>query len=93
MVETPYPVYFEQALNCIRILSRLLTVMTECETESTFVRKLLWQRQQILIDEDLLENDRKAHGESLDDIETVPSIDGTVEAERSTRSEDMQVDL
>lgn len=59
MVETPYPVYFDQALNCVRILSRLLPIMTE--TDSTFVRKLLWKRQEIPVSED-----QAAHGEALE---------------------------
>lgn len=84
MVETPYPVYFDQALNCIRILCRLLTIMTE--SESTFVRKLLWQRQQILINEDE-ENDRQVHGEKLES----KSGDGEITEKSSTEASAQQV--
>ena len=36
VVETPYPVYFDQALNCARILSRILPIMME--VDSKFVK-------------------------------------------------------
>ena len=36
VVETPYPVYFDQALNCARILARILPIMME--VDSKFVR-------------------------------------------------------
>lgn len=43
VVETPYPVYFEQALNCTRLLSRLLPLLLESKSKS--VRQLLWSRR------------------------------------------------
>ena len=43
VVETPYPVYFEQALNCARILSRFLPFMLESESKK--VKDLCWNRQ------------------------------------------------
>lgn len=42
VVETPFPQYFEQALNCIRILSRMIPVMLE--TNHKEVHELLWSR-------------------------------------------------
>jgi len=45
VVETPYPVYFDQALNCARILSRVLPFMLE--SNSKFVKELFWTRQQV----------------------------------------------
>jgi hypothetical protein len=57
VVETPYPVYFEQALNCTRLLSRVCPFLLEKSTSSltiaetapqegvVFVRDLLWSRQ------------------------------------------------
>jgi hypothetical protein len=36
VVETPYPVYFDQALNCARILARILPIMME--VDSKFIR-------------------------------------------------------
>lgn len=42
VVETPYPVYFEQALNCTRILSRLLPFLLESKSKA--VGNLLWSR-------------------------------------------------
>ena len=44
LVETPYPIYFEQALNCIRLLSKVLPVLIE-NGESKFVKQLLWGRR------------------------------------------------
>jgi len=43
VVETPYPIYFDQALNCVRILSRVLPFLLETETK--FVKDLLWGRR------------------------------------------------
>lgn len=43
VVETPYPVYFDQALNCARILARFLPVMIE--SDSKFAIDLLWNKQ------------------------------------------------
>mmetsp|Transcript_33988 Transcript_33988/g.34636 ORF Transcript_33988/g.34636 Transcript_33988/m.34636 type:complete len:901 (-) Transcript_33988:376-3078(-) len=45
VVETPYPVYFDQALTCTRFLTRLLPIMLESESKS--VRELFWNRQVI----------------------------------------------
>lgn len=42
VVETPYPIYFDQALNCARILSRLLPFLLE--SKSREVKDLLWSR-------------------------------------------------
>lgn len=46
VIETPYPVYFQQALTCSRVLARLLPVMLEVERKSEFVYLLLWGVQQ-----------------------------------------------
>lgn len=43
VVETPYPVYFEQALTCARILTRMLPIMLECDAK--LVKDLFWNRQ------------------------------------------------
>ena len=43
VVETPYPVYFDQALNCARILARILPFMLESNSE--FAKNLCWQKQ------------------------------------------------
>lgn len=57
VVETPYPVYFDQALNCIRLLSRISPLLLEKSSISTvstngavpkdvaFTKELLWSRQ------------------------------------------------
>ena len=42
VVETPYPIYFDQALNCARILARLLPFLLE--SNSREVKDLLWSR-------------------------------------------------
>lgn len=42
VVETPYPIYFDQALNCARILARLFPFLLE--SKSKFVRDLLWSK-------------------------------------------------
>jgi hypothetical protein len=43
VVETPYPVYFDQALNCARILARILPVMLE--SKSRVVLDMFWRKQ------------------------------------------------
>jgi hypothetical protein len=43
VVETPYPVYFDQALNCARLLSRVLPFMLENDSE--MIQNLCWKRQ------------------------------------------------
>jgi hypothetical protein len=45
VVETPYPVYFDQALNCARILSRLLPFMLEKKSQP--INQLFWNKQVI----------------------------------------------
>ena len=45
VVETPYPVYFDQALNCMRILSRVLPFMLESDSKA--VKDLFWARQRV----------------------------------------------
>lgn len=42
VVETPYPIYFDQALNCARILSRLLPFLLESKSKA--VKGLLWNK-------------------------------------------------
>ena len=53
VVETPYPVYFDQALNCARILARILPFMLE--SNSDMCRNLCWQKQ-------LVQKERPADG-------------------------------
>jgi hypothetical protein len=43
VVETPYPIYFDQALNCSRVLARVLPFLLE--TESKVIKDLLWNRR------------------------------------------------
>lgn len=43
VVETPYPIYFPQALNCARVLARLLPFLLE--SKSQFVHELLWNKK------------------------------------------------
>ena len=45
MVDTPYPIYFDQALTCARILSRLLPFMLESKSEE--MKNLFWRKQSI----------------------------------------------
>lgn len=50
VVETPYPIYFNQALNCTRILSRMLPILLEITSQIThvrygFVKELLWSKR------------------------------------------------
>ena len=42
-METPFPIYFDQALNCARILSRILPFLLE--NESPVIKDLLWGRR------------------------------------------------
>lgn len=44
-METPYPVYFDQALNCARILARILPFMLEKKSQS--INELFWNKQVI----------------------------------------------
>ena len=48
IVETPYPIYFNQALNCIRILARFLPTMIEF-SQSKRISDLFWKRQSMLM--------------------------------------------
>jgi High-temperature-induced dauer-formation protein len=47
IVETPYSIYFDQALNCVRVLTRLLPFLLEKGTIETPVRpssnSLVWR--------------------------------------------------
>jgi hypothetical protein len=43
VVETPYAIYFDQALNCSRILARLLPFLLE--SKSKVIKELLWSRK------------------------------------------------
>lgn len=43
VVETPYPIYFDQALNCSRVLSRVVPLLLEKEDKS--IRDMFWSRQ------------------------------------------------
>lgn len=45
LVETPFPIYFEQALNCARILTRILPYLLE--TDSRIVQELLWSKRYV----------------------------------------------
>jgi hypothetical protein len=45
VVETPYPVYFDQALNCARILARIIPFMLEKKSQS--INELFWNKQVI----------------------------------------------
>lgn len=45
LVETPYPVYFEQALNCMRILARVLPLLLE--SDEKYVWELLWNKRMV----------------------------------------------
>ena len=45
VVETPYPIYFEQAVNCSRILTRFLPFLLESELK--FIDDLLWRKRVI----------------------------------------------
>ena len=52
VVETPFPIYFNQALNCIRILARILPVLLEVGSQGKhekhiFVKELLWSKRLI----------------------------------------------
>jgi hypothetical protein len=44
VVETPAPQYFEQALNCVRVLTRVMPFLLE-EAGDPFVEELCWVRQ------------------------------------------------
>lgn len=46
VVETPYPVYFDQALNCMRILSRVLPTMLQVNSKPT--KEIFWSKQRII---------------------------------------------
>ena len=46
VIETPYPIYFDQALNCAKLLSRIIPSMIELEeNDSKFIFDLLWNKQ------------------------------------------------
>jgi hypothetical protein len=43
VVETPYPIYFDQALNCSRILSRLMPILLEDDVK--YAKDLMWSKR------------------------------------------------
>jgi hypothetical protein len=43
VVETPYAIYFDQALNCARILARVLPFLLESKSKA--VKEMLWSRK------------------------------------------------
>jgi hypothetical protein len=43
VVETPYPIYFQQALNCARVLTRLLPFLIESPEQ--MMKDLLWNKR------------------------------------------------
>lgn len=69
VVETPYPVYFDQALNCSRVLARVVPLLLEKEDKS--IRDMFWSRQVALMKNALGEEvnvliiDSKKHYEML----------------------------
>jgi hypothetical protein len=69
VVETPYPVYFDQALNCARILSRILPFMLESDSE--FAKNLCWQKQ-------LVQKDKSAPDSTAGSSSNGPGADGLV---------------
>lgn len=46
VVESPFPIYFDQALNCIRILTRVLPFLLENQ-QNEFVQRLCWSKTAI----------------------------------------------
>jgi len=90
VVETPYPVYFDQALNCARILARLLPFLMEnssTSASSPALLRLLWQRQRVPrgAHEDVEEQRaaRRARRSSSDDSDDTGSAGGLLKPSSS----------
>lgn len=76
----PYPIYFDQALNCARIMTRLLPFLLEnssttTASSSSALRRLLWQRQRVPRgaheDPEELRSARHARRSSSDDSDDI----------------------
>ena len=103
----PYPIYFDQALNCARILSRLLPFLlenTSTASVSPALRRLLWQKQRVPRDEGTTEGPEggnRRRGSSDENIGTggllhsIRNIDEKSNSEESFHDENelKEVDL
>lgn len=75
VVETPYPVYFDQALNCSRVLARVVPYLLEKEDKQ--IRDLFWSRQIApMKPQDMGDNDNEntLSGNDLQDSEPLAVI-------------------
>eukprot|EP01035_Chromulina_nebulosa_P018871 gene18871-24658_t len=91
VVETPYPVYFEQALNCVRILTRVGPFLLEQnnsvynEVDLKFINDLLWTKQKS-------ESKETNSKESDKSIENAKSNDSSVIITDESKSEEIKTD-
>ena len=95
VVETPYPVYFEQAMTCTRVLARVLPFMLE--SDNSEIRDLCWKPRQLDHDDELDGEDGEGEssvanneGEQKEDTKTAGEAD--VSAPNDTE-EEMQTKL
>lgn len=72
VVETPYPIYFEQALNCCRILARLIPFLLESDSKA--MKDLLWSRRPIKKHENFNNKSDVTSDEDVQDSEPLAVI-------------------
>lgn len=78
VVETPYPVYFEQAMTCTRVLARVLPFMLE--SDNSEIRDLCWKPRQ-------LDHDDELDGEDGEDQSSVANNEGEQKEDTKTAGE------
>lgn len=69
VVETPYPIYFSQALNCAWILARVLPFLLE--SDNKIIKELLWNRRFV---KGAAENAKNEEGEDTRESEPLAVI-------------------
>lgn len=74
VVETPYPVYFDQALNCARILSRLLPILIENTSTNRTIKEMLWSRRKVKLPSKSGEEGGEAKDEEVQESEPLAVI-------------------
>lgn len=63
VIETPYAIYFDQALHCVRLLTRLMPFMLE--TKSKAVKEILWSRTFMTKPSNVVEGEETSDSEPL----------------------------
>lgn len=86
VVETPYPIYFQQALNCVRVLTRLVPFLLE--RDDRWIKDLLWSKRFVKASPaELASNGNdKEEGNTEGIAETTSNTDGSQVTTTNTNS-------